>query len=147
MSAEEQLQTLLQMYLAEYSLYATLLLTGALGALTVLQVRLAIKIKRGRWVFRIAYTTFVFIVFFSVWRLIQFSKSIDTVIQKLNLVSLHLEIQGEEAWFYSLFRSVYEYSNIVTFVITLSAGVLFFVLWREVEKHLWENSKLNSIGN
>jgi hypothetical protein len=130
--SEEELRTLLQIYLASYSLYAVLLLTGALGSLTVLQLRVAMK--RGRLVFAVAYWTLVGIVWFSLLRLLQFSKSIDTISQRLNLANLELELQAEEAWSYYLFQWIFQSMYLMIFVVIALSFVLFLAMWVEVEK-------------
>jgi hypothetical protein len=66
LSVEDQLKILLQVYMAEYSLYAALLLTGVLGALTVLI--LWATTKRGRGVFSVAYCILAAVSLFSFWR-------------------------------------------------------------------------------
>jgi hypothetical protein len=130
--SEEELRTLLQIYLASYSLYAVLLLTGALGSLTVLQLRVAMK--KGRLVFAIAYWTLVGIVWFSLLRLLQFSKSIDTISQRLNLANLEVELQAEEVWSYYLFQWVFRNMYLIMFVAIGLSFVLFLMMWMEVER-------------
>jgi hypothetical protein len=130
--SEEELGTLLQIYLASYSLYAVLLLTGALGSLTVLQLRVAMK--KGRLVFAVAYWTLVGIVWFSLSRLLQYSKSIDTISQRLNLANLELELQAEEVWFYYLFRWIFQNMYPIIIVVVGLTFLLFLGMWIEVEK-------------
>ena len=130
--SEEELGILLQIYLASYSLYAVLLLTGALGSLTVLQLR--VTMKKGRLVFAVAYWTLVGIVWFSLLRLLQYSKSIDTISQRLNLANLELELQADEVWFYYIFRWVFQNMYPIIIVVVGLTFLLFLVMWVEVEK-------------
>jgi len=130
LGAEEQLQILLQTYLAEYSLYASLILTGSLGALTVLLIRSTLK--RGKAVFAVAYYTLVAIALFSVWRLLQYSRSVDIILRRLGLISTHVEIQGEGAWAYNFFSWMLPNMNLV--LIVAFGIVVFYLMWRQVEK-------------
>lgn len=134
MSAEE-LGSLLQIYLAEYSLYAVLLLTGALGSLTVLQLRATLnKLTRlGRFALGVTYVILGGVTCWSFWRLLQFGKSVDAISQRMNLMSLNLEVQGQKAGLYYFFQSVY--GNMYWFVplVWVLAALLFLFMWIEVE--------------
>jgi len=131
LGVEDQLRILLQVYLAEYSLYAVLLLTGVLGALTVLL--LWATTKKERTIFSVAYCILAAVSLFSFWRLIEYSRSVDVVLQRMSLIGLHTDIQGESAWAYGFFSWVFHNSAPILIFVILVGGLVFFLMWREIQ--------------
>ena len=132
--SDEGLEVLLQTYISEYTIYAALFLTGVLGALTVLLIWKGAR--RGRIIFSIAYCVSVLIVLLSFCRLLQYSKNVHVILEKLDLLSLDREIQAEGAWLSDIFDFVFQYVNLVL-IIGIAIGMLiFFGMWLEVNKSM-----------
>lgn len=91
-------------------------------------------LKRGKAVFAVAYATLVAIALFSVWRLLQYSRSVDILLRRLDLISTHIEIQGEGAFAYNFFSWMLPNMNLVLILILVFAFVVFYLMWREVER-------------
>jgi lysylphosphatidylglycerol synthetase-like protein (DUF2156 family) len=132
--SDEGLEVLLQTYISEYTIYAALFLTGVLGALTVLLIWKATR--RGRIVFSIAYCVSVLIVLLSFCRLLQYSRNVHLILEKLNLLSLDREIQAEGAWLYNIFDFIFQYVNLVLITGIAIGIVIFFGMWWEVNKSM-----------
>jgi len=134
----EGLDVLLRMYMADYALYATLLLTGSLGALAVLN--LWSSTKRGGKVFTAAYIVFASVALWSVLRLMIYTKNIYLVLQRLNLLGLDKEIQGQWAWISVSDIFIWIFQNVAFLIIVLVFGsILFCLMWREVNKSIRES--------
>ena len=127
---DEGLDVLLQTYISEYTIYAALFLTGVLGALTVLLIWKAIS--RGRIVFSIAYCISVLIVLLSFCRLLQYSRNVHFILEKLNLLNLDREIQGEGAWLSNIFDFIFQNMNLVLTIVIAIGIMIFFGMWWEV---------------
>lgn len=134
----EGLDVLLRIYLADYALYATLLLTGSLGAVGVLN--LWSSTKRGGKVFTTAYIVFASVALWSIFRLMVYTTNIYLVLQRLNLLGLDKEIQGQWAWISVSDIFIWIFQNVAFLIIVLVfGGIMFCLMWREVNKSIQES--------
>ena len=134
----EGLDVLLRIYMGDYALYATLLLTGSLGALAVLNLWSSTK-RRGR-VFTAAYIIFASVTLWSILRLMIYTRNIYLVLQRLNLLGLDKEIQGQWAWISASDMFFWAFQNVAFVIIVLVfVSIMFFLMWREVNKSIRES--------
>lgn len=130
MTADDPLLALLQTYTAEYAVYASLILTGSLGALTVLLIRATTK--KGCYAYGLSYALLSGVALFSVWRLMEFTRKIYLISKKLGLLDIDQQIHPESMWA-QFFERIVQNMDWVIFLVIGFGVVLFCLMWKHVE--------------